>query len=135
MAPERIRLVLSSRIEWLDALQEVAEELARRIGFDEDGRFAVSKALREGVSNSIRQGTRLDASKSVEVVFLVPSDRLEIRIRDEGPGFDPRSLPDPLAPENLLRPGGRGVFLIRRYMDDVDLERTGLEGGEIRMVK
>ena len=135
MTPEPVRLVLASRIVWLDVVQTIAEDLASLVGLDEDGRFAVSMALREGVNNAIVHGNRRDETKEIEVVLVPHSDRLEIRIKDEGTGFDHQGLPDPLSPQNLLASSGRGVFLIKSYMDDVDLSRAGAPGGEIRMSK
>jgi len=135
MAPERIRLVFRSHVVWLDVVQGIADDVGVRVGFDEDQRFAVAMALREGVNNAIVHGNKRDGSKNVEVEFLTHDDRLEVRIRDQGPGFDVNGLPDPLAPQNLMSPGGRGVFLIRHYMDSVDLERAACVGGEIRMIK
>lgn len=135
MDPERIRIVFRSNVMWLEAVQGVAEDLGQRVGFDDDGRFAISMALREGINNAIIHGNRRDASKDVEIEFWVHEDRLEIRIRDEGRGFDRAKLPDPLQPQNLLRPSGRGVFLIKHYMDTVDLAHSARRGGEIRMIK
>ena len=135
MDPERTCIIFRSNVMWLEAVQGVAEDLGLRLGFDDDGRFAISMALREGINNAIIHGNQRDASKAVEVEFLSYEDRLEIRVRDEGRGFDRAKLPDPLDPQNLLRPSGRGVFLIKHYMDTVDLARSARRGGEIRMIK
>jgi serine/threonine-protein kinase RsbW len=135
MFPKKIGLVLASRIQWLDAVQGLGENLAATVGFDEDGRFAVGMALREGLNNAILHGNRKDESKLVEVTFLIHEDRLEIRVKDEGRGFDKGKLPDPLAEENRLKSSGRGVFLIKSFMDEVDLERASQQGGEVRMSK
>jgi serine/threonine-protein kinase RsbW len=64
-----------------------------------------------------------------------PGDGIQIRVRDEGPGFDPSTLPDPLAPENLLKSSGRGIFLIRSFMDEMVLQRAPEGGMEVVMVK
>ena len=135
MRPRIVQLVLDSRVEWLDAVQGLGEDLGLTLDFDEDERFAVAMALREGVNNAIEHGNRHDGAKRIDVQFLLHRDRLEIRIRDEGQGFDPGRLPDPLLPQNLLSSSGRGVFLMRNYMDELDLSRTSRRGGEIRMFK
>ena len=134
-----IRLEFSSAFEMLDFVQVVSDHLARSVGLDEDSLHWVSVAIRESVINAIKHGNRNDASKHVFVEFDTarPSDvaELTIRVRDQGEGFDPGILVDPLAPENLLKSSGRGIFLIRNFMDDVQLERAPEGGMEIRMLK
>jgi serine/threonine-protein kinase RsbW len=96
-------------------------------------------AVRESVINAIRHGNRNDATKHVFVDFDSAlrdgAPGLLICVRDQGEGFDPESLADPLDPENLLKSGGRGVFLIRNFMDEVHLQRVPEGGMEIRMLK
>jgi serine/threonine-protein kinase RsbW len=96
-------------------------------------------ALRESVINAIRHGNQLDQAKHVFVEFeshaVDEIPELRIRVRDQGPGFDPTALPDPLATENLLKASGRGIFLIRSFMDDVLFQRAPEGGMEIRMIK
>jgi len=94
-------------------------------GFDAKELFGTRLALEEGIVNAIRHGHRNDTSKRVDVRFLVTDQQLLVEIHDEGPGFDPDGLPDPLSPENLERPGGRGVFLMRRYMTWVQYNDPG----------
>ena len=132
---QMVEISVGSRIVWLDALTALAEDLAKHTGLDEDGCFAVAMAIREAVSNAMVHGNRRDESKLVQLTFLIHAERLEIRVKDEGPGFDSGELPDPLAPQNLMRASGRGVFLMRSYMDELDLERVARRGGEIRMFK
>src|SRR5688500_16763129 len=97
----------------------------REAGFTGKEVFGARLSLEEALVNAIRHGHRGDTSKRVDVRFHVRPDRLLVEIRDQGPGFDPDGLPDPLAPENLERPGGRGVFLIRQYMTWVQYNETG----------
>jgi serine/threonine-protein kinase RsbW len=87
--------------------------------------FGARLALEEAIVNAIKHGHRNDTSKCVEVRFQVNEHQMLIEVRDQGPGFDPDGLPDPLAPQNLERPGGRGVFLIRQYMTWVQFNETG----------
>ena len=87
--------------------------------------------------NAIKHGNRYDSSKHVFVDLETPQGQAElmIRVRDEGEGFDPQEVADPLAPENLLKASGRGIFLIRNFMDSVELRRAPEGGMEIRMTK
>src|SRR3954469_18208943 len=133
-----IRLEFSSAFEMLDFVQVVSDHLARGIGLDEDALHWVSVAIRESVINAIKHGNKSDASKHVFVEFetvMATVPELSIRVRDQGEGFDPEQVANPLDPENLLKSSGRGIFLIRNFMDDVQLQRAPEGGMEIRMVK
>jgi serine/threonine-protein kinase RsbW len=94
-------------------------------GFDPKELFGTRLALEEAMVNAIRHGHRNDTSKRIDVRFHVTQQQLLVEIQDQGPGFDPDGLPDPLSPENLERPGGRGVFLMRRYMTWVQYNDAG----------
>jgi serine/threonine-protein kinase RsbW len=126
----------------LDFVQVVADHIGRAVGLDDDGRYYVGVATRECVINAITHGNRNDGSKRVFVEFCTTCDPgrtvenvLTIRVRDQGQGFDPNTVGDPLAPENLLKASGRGIFLARCFMDDVQL-RSAPEGGmEVQLVK
>jgi len=133
-----VKLEFTSAFEMLDFVQVVSDHLSREIGLDEDASHWVGVAIRESVINAIKHGNRNDASKHVFVEFETTSaaaPALTIRVRDQGEGFDPSTLEDPLAPENLLKSSGRGIFLIRNFMDHVELHRAPQGGMEIRMVK
>jgi len=134
-----VRLEFSSTFEMVDFVQVVSDHMARDVGLDEEAAHWVGVAIRESVINAIKHGNRNDAGKHVFVEFEAtpasPVPALAIRVRDEGEGFDPETLADPLAPENLLKSSGRGIFLIRNFMDDVHLQRAPEGGMEIRMVK
>ena len=133
-----IRLEFSSAFEMLDFVQVVSDHLARGVGLDEDSLHWVSVAIRESVINAIKHGNKSDATKHVFVEFETVADavpELAIRVRDQGDGFDPETVANPLDPENLLKSSGRGIFLIRNFMDDVQLQRAPEGGMEIRMVK
>src|SRR3954453_7563315 len=134
-----IRLEFSSAFEMLDFFQVVSDHLARSVGLDEDSLHWVSVAIRESVINAIKHGNRSDTAKHVFVEFetatTVAVPNRAIRVRDQGEGFDPEMVPNPLDPENLLKGSGRGIFLIRNFMDDVQLQRAPEGGMEIRMVK
>jgi serine/threonine-protein kinase RsbW len=134
-----VRLEFTSAFEMLDCVQVVSDHVGRTLAMDDDTQHFVGVAIRESVINAIRHGNRNDASKHVFVEFSTEGQAeavdLTIRVRDEGEGFDPSAVPDPLAPENLLKPGGRGIFLIRSFMDDVQLVNAPEGGMEMRMIK
>ena len=134
-----VRLEFTSAFEMLDFVQVVSDHISRGVGLDEDSSHWVSVAIRESVINAIKHGNRNDASKRVFVEFEATASaeppELAISVRDQGEGFDPEEIADPLAPENLLKSSGRGIFLIRNFMDDVRLQRAPEGGMEIRMVK
>jgi len=134
-----VRLDFYSTFEMLDVVQVVSEHLGRLAGLDDDALHWVTVAVRESVINAIKHGNSGDEQKQVHVDFTpldVAAPRgIAIRVRDEGSGFDPASVPDPLAPENILKNSGRGIFLIRSFMDEVALQRAAEGGMEIVMVK
>lgn len=118
---------------------EVADEISRRVsataGFDEEAQQQIEMAVHESLINAIWHGNKNDGSKSVWVRFQIYADRLEVRIRDQGEGFDIERVADPLAQENILNVSGRGIFLIRTFMDEFRVEKIEGEGTEVIMVK
>ena len=133
-----VRLEFSSVFEMVDFVQVVSDHVSHTVGLDEDSAHWVSVAIRESVINAIKHGNRSDATKRVFVEFETRTlgvPELSISVRDQGEGFEPEEVADPLAPENLLKSSGRGIFLIRNFMDDVQLQRVPEGGMEIRMVK
>jgi serine/threonine-protein kinase RsbW len=134
-----VRIEFPSVFEMIDLVQALVDQLGRMLGFDEDTQHWVSVAVRESVINAIKHGNRHDPLKRVEVDFTMtpaaaPTEFL-VRVRDHGDGFDAEALPDPLAPENLLKANGRGIFFMRSFMDDVRIERASGGGMEVRMLK
>jgi serine/threonine-protein kinase RsbW len=134
-----VRIEFGSAFDMLDFVQVVSDHIGRLAGLDDDSLHWVSVAVRESVVNAIKHGNKNDESKRVVVEFTpVPGhdpQELVIRVQDEGEGFDPEEVADPLAPENILKSSGRGIFLIRSFMDDVQLQRGKTRGMEVRMVK
>ena len=137
--PQSLRLEFTSAFEMLDLVQVVSDHIGRDVGLDDDAVHWVGVAIRESVINAIKHGNQNDSGKRVFVDFETggggAAAELKIRVRDQGPGFDPEHVADPLAPENLLKASGRGIFLIRSFMDDVILQRAPEGGMEIRMTK
>ena len=116
---ERRTLALKSTMESVAEVEAAAEKLACEAGLDEDDRFHVAMAAREAAVNAVLHGNEYDPAKQVTASFEVTNEALVIKIADQGKGLNPECLPDPLAPENLLRGTGRGIFLIRSFMDEV----------------
>ena len=133
-----VRLDFCSTFEMVDFVQTVSDHIGRLVGLDDDALHWVGVAVRESVINAIKHGNGNDEQKRVFVEFTplhADAPGLSIRVRDEGPGFDPEGLPDPLAPENMLKASGRGIFLIRNFMDEMHLQRAPEGGMEMVMVK
>jgi serine/threonine-protein kinase RsbW len=134
-----IRIEFGSAFDMLDFVQVVSDYVGKMAGLDDDALHWVSVAVRESVVNAIKHGNRHDESKRVIVEFTpVPAhapEELVIKVEDEGEGFDPEEIADPLAPENILKSSGRGIFLIRSFMDEVDVRRRADRGMQVRMVK
>ena len=136
--PLNIHIEFNSAFDMLDFVQIVSDHVCKDVGMDDDAIHWVSVAVRESVANAIKHGNKNEFAKKVFVDFNgVFGDVAEvtIRVRDQGPGFDPEEVADPLAAENLLKGSGRGIFLIRNFMDEVVLQRAPQGGMEIRMVK
>jgi len=114
--------------------ESAATELARQAGLSEDERFGIGMAIREALVNAVLHGNEYDPTKFVEFTLENTGSSLVFTIADQGKGLDPASLPDPLAPENLLRGSGRGIFLIRSFMDEVRFRQLN-PGTEVTLVK
>jgi serine/threonine-protein kinase RsbW len=127
-----VRLSLSSRFENIEMAQHLCGKLLEGKEVAEETRHWILMALREGLANAIKHGNGQNLSKRVHVEMRVEGDVLEIRIRDEGPGFDPARVGDPLAPENRLKTSGRGIFYMKTFMDDVRFDHP--EGGGMEIV-
>jgi serine/threonine-protein kinase RsbW len=132
-----VRLNFCGDIDMLDLVQIVGDRLGRQAGLDDEALHWISVAVHESVTNAIQHGNCGDTSKCVHVTLtcLGADSGLAITVRDEGCGFDPDGLPNPLAPENLLKPSGRGIFLIRSFMDELEVRRAQEGGMELVMVK
>jgi serine/threonine-protein kinase RsbW len=115
-------------------VEAVADQLATDAGLDEDQRFHVAMAVREAAVNAILHGNEYDPNRRIHVSLENTGKDLIITIADEGRGFDPDNLPDPLAEENLLHGTGRGIFLIRSLMDEVHFRHLN-PGTELTLVK
>ncbi len=127
-------IVLDSRIESVEEAEAAAERVAAGAGFDEGERHRIAMAVREITVNAVMHGNAYDRGKKVTIEFDLTPEELVVSIRDQGSGFDTTVVADPLAPENLLRQSGRGIFLARAFMDEVEVEPSG-SGTSVRLIK
>ncbi len=134
IAGNRVSYTLDSTLESVNRAEQTAENMAARAGFSEDDCHRISMAVREAAVNAVLHGNAYDSRKKVRVAFENTGEALVITIADEGPGLCEKDVPNPLAPENLLKQSGRGIFLIRSFMDDVQF-RTLEPGTEITLIK
>ena len=119
----------------LDAAQRAENELLAEIaqyGYSEASQFAIKLAVEEALNNAIKHGNKFDDRRKVGLTFDISADRAIVTVRDEGGGFDPGHLPDPTSDENLEKPTGRGVMLMRAYMDEVSFNE---KGNQVRLIK
>jgi serine/threonine-protein kinase RsbW len=134
-----VRLQIHSSFDMVDFVQVVSDRVGQLAGMDEDTVHWIGVAVRESVINAIKHGNREHPGKLVTVEFtfapVADPNELVVRVVDEGEGFDPQVIADPLAPENILKSSGRGIFFMRSFMDDVVLRRAPDGGMEVRMVK
>jgi serine/threonine-protein kinase RsbW len=132
---EAVERLLDSTLSSVDHAEEIAAGMAQIVGFDEDDLMKIGIAVREAVVNAIVHGNRYNEHKKVRFSVVKHSERLTVRVADEGEGFDFEHLPDPLAPENLMRASGRGIFLIRSFMDELEIRHLELGGTELVLTK
>ncbi len=121
-------LSLESRFESIEIAERALADLFVEVGLGGDEEYWILTAVREAIANAIRHGHYGRPEESVRVDYRVEADRVSITVVDQGEGFDPAVIPDPRDAENLLRPCGRGIFYMRRFMDEVAFRR-GPGGG------
>jgi serine/threonine-protein kinase RsbW len=132
---EKIQTLLESKLQSVDKAEELVMSEAGKAGFNEDDQHQIGMAVRECLVNAVVHGNRYSSHKRVHLEIERSDNGLAVTVGDEGEGFDLNSLPDPLAPENLLRQSGRGLLLIRAFMDEFDLHPRPGGGTEVRLVK
>lgn len=133
-APQRVSYRMESTLESVNKSEEMADQIAAQAGVDEDTRGGISMAVREAMINAILHGNAYDPAKHVNLTFEQNGQELIVTITDQGKGFVPDEVPDPLAPENLLKQSGRGIFLMRAFMDEVRFRKLN-PGTEITLIK
>ena len=134
MTESRVSFTLDSTLDTVDTAEQTASRIAADAGFDDDEVMRISMAVREAAVNAVLHGNAYDPKKKVQLDFESSGRDLVITIRDQGIGMDMNKIPDPLAPENLLKTSGRGIFLIRSFMDEVQI-RPSPTGTEIKLIK
>jgi serine/threonine-protein kinase RsbW len=121
----RERFVMPSRRDAIEAAQQAVLAALHRFGYDAAGAFAVRLAMEEALNNAIRHGNKEDPSRTITMDCEIDHAQAMLDIRDQGEGFDPASVPDPTAEENLDIPAGRGLMLMRSFMADVSIHPPG----------
>lgn len=135
MTAETTELSLPSRIDTVATAAAAVAEFVNRSGISEEAAFGIDLAVREAVTNAVLHGNRQDENKTVDVTLKSSPDAVEISVHDQGDGFNPEEVPDPTAAENILKTSGRGIFLMRTFMDEVDWSIRPGGGTTVRMVK
>jgi serine/threonine-protein kinase RsbW len=135
LAENVVELTIASQLEFIDLVTALTDNITHMVGFDDEASYWINMAVRESVANAIEHGNKYDPQKSVDIRFTVGVDALRVTVRDYGEGFDPHSLPDPLDPNNLLNPAGRGILYMRTFMDSVDYTRHAESGMVVTMTK
>jgi len=134
-AATSVRLVIPSEIRLVDLVHSAAEKMAEVAGFGADEGLNVGLAVREAVINAMVHGNKLDPALQVHVTFTADGEGLKTKVRDRGDGFDPEAMPDPTTDPNLLRTSGRGLLLMRAFVDGVAFRRHREGGMEITLAK
>ena len=135
MTDQTTRLVLPSHIEAVAEAAAAVANFLQSCGVGDEVAFGIDIAVREAVTNAIVHANKEDETKSIEVTVNCVGHALEIEIKDQGEGFDPASVADPTEPANLLKTSGRGIFLMRNFMDEVQWSSRPEGGTTLHMVK
>lgn len=126
---------MGSRYENIELVQAVLDEVLEPLKIDEESSYWMDIAVREAVTNAIKHGNELDPEKKVEIALKIGADAIDIVVEDEGGGFDPSAVEDPLAPDNLLKTQGRGIFYMRKFMDKIEYAFGASGGTRVRLHK
>jgi serine/threonine-protein kinase RsbW len=137
MAPDtkHLEVTLDTHVESVNLAEEMCLRVAEEAGFGEDDCYRIGMSVREGVINAFHYGNQEKPEKKIHLAVDITPEKLVIHVLDEGKGFNLSSVPDPLAQENLLSTSGRGIFLMRSFMDDFDVVPGRTGGAEIIMSK
>jgi serine/threonine-protein kinase RsbW len=137
MAPEtkHLEVTLETQVESVNIAEEMCLRVAEAAGFGEDDCYRIGMSVREGVINAFHYGNQEKPDKKIYLAVELSADKMTIHVLDEGKGFNLSDVPDPLAEENLLSTSGRGIFLMRAFMDEFEVVTGSTGGAEIVMSK
>ncbi|MGV3538612.1 MAG: ATP-binding protein [Rufibacter sp.] len=121
----QVKIQIPSIIENIRIVESFIDNSREKFQIEDDIYGNIMVAVTESVNNAIRHGNKFDKDKNVYLSLFVEPNQLRFEVEDEGNGFDPNSLSDPTAPENLENPGGRGIFLMRNLCDEVEFSNDG----------
>jgi serine/threonine-protein kinase RsbW len=134
-AATTVKLVLASEVRLTDVVHAASEAMAGLCGFEEDDALNVGIAVREAVINAIVHGNKMDAARKVEVILQAGKRSMKARVRDHGAGFDSGATPDPTVGDNLMRSSGRGILVMRAFVDSVEFKFREGHGMEVTLKK
>jgi len=127
--------ILDSTLDSVDEAERAALDMARESGFGEEDLDRIGMSVRECMVNAVVHGNQYNSHKKVRLSLSRTPEKFTIQIADQGEGFDPGEVPDPVAQDNLMRQSGRGIFLMRAFMDDLQVRRLEPAGTEVTLVK
>lgn len=133
--PQRMEVILETLIESIALAEQMGVRIAAVAGFDEDDQYKIGLAVHEGVMNAFQYGNKQRRERKIHVTFEMHEEKLEIHVIDQGAGFRIEEIPDPLAEENVLGDSGRGVLLMKAFMDEVDVLSSASGGAELVITK
>jgi serine/threonine-protein kinase RsbW len=132
---KHLEVTLETQVESVNLAEEMCLRMAEAAGFGEDDCYRIGMSVREGVINAFHYGNQERPEKKIHLAVDLTTDKMIIHVLDEGTGFKLSDVPDPLAEENLLSTSGRGIFLMRAFMDEFDVVPGKTGGAEIVMSK
>jgi len=133
--PKHLEVILDTHVESVNLAEEMCIRVAEAIGFAEDECYRIGMSVREGVINAFHYGNQEKPDKKIYLAVDLTEEKMVIHVMDEGKGFCLADVPDPLAEENLLSTSGRGIFLMRTFMDEFNVLSGRTGGAEIVMSK
>jgi serine/threonine-protein kinase RsbW len=134
-APKCFELTIPSRLEALDAVQHLVEQAAKAFNLTEEIAYWIELSVSESMINAIRHGNKSDPNKAASLKISSDGEAIEVIVEDEGKGFNLEDLADPTDAQNLLKPSGRGILIIRSFMDEVNLSTREGGGTRLQMIK
>jgi len=132
---QHLEITLDTHVDSVSLAEETCVRLAEKAGFGEEECYRIGMSVREGVINAYYYGNQERPEKKIHVAVDLTPEKMIIHVADEGKGFNVLDVPDPLAEENLLSTSGRGIFLMRAFMDEFEVVKARTGGAEIIMAK